>query len=177
MAIQNYRQILQTDTEADILAISSGQMGDLAYAKDTKLSYRFDGTQWVPTDALRILRGTATVNAKNTGNTTIYTMPNTSFRFVPLAAHAEAISITGAIGVNPTISIGTNASSYNNMFSSSLLDSILNATGITKPYALTIATNVPALTASTNIVARVSGAATLYTTYTIRIDIMGYYEI
>lgn len=177
MAINYYGQYINADTEAEIITFN-GKAGDVAYAVDTNIRYLcVSGTNWRPTDAVRILRGVANVDAKSLGNTKIYTFPSTIFRFVPIGVHAEYVTMSGTIGLAPTITVGTNATTYNNIATSSGLATLLSSLGLTSPSAFTIANNVAPLTASTDVYARVTGTATLYTSYTVRLDIFGYYEV
>lgn len=176
MALDHYGQYICWDTEAEVLA-ATGLLGDVAYAKDTKIRYMFDGAVWRPTDATRVLRGTVNVDAKNTGNTKIYTIPNTIFRFVPIGVHAEYVALAGSIGLAPSIAVGTNSPNYNNIATSSSLATLLSTLGLTTPSAFTIANNLAPLTANTEVYARVSSAATIFSAYTVRLDLFGYYEI
>jgi hypothetical protein len=175
MAIRQYGQYLVADTEAELL-LQTPSAGQIGYPMDTKIRLLYSGSSWGVNSSVTILRGQATVNAKSTGATLIYTYPNTSFRFVPLGAHVEIISQTGTIGIAPTISVGTNSTSYNNLFTGSILSSLLNGTGLTQPNALTLAAAITPLAGGSSIYANVTIAATLFTTYTVRIDILGYYE-
>lgn len=173
MAILHRSQKMLADTEAEILLLSSNA-GDTAQALDTGLTYRFNGSVWLPLDGVRIIRSSNNLDCKTIGNTaTLMTTPNTVFRFMPLAAHIEAISITGTVGLAPSISGGTNASTYNNVFTSSALATLL--TGGTQPNALVIGSTITPLSGNTSLTARCNIAATLYTTYVVRVDIMGTY--
>jgi hypothetical protein len=176
MAIKPYSQKMLADTEAEILLLTSANYGDTAFALDTSLTYRFNGTIWLPADGIRLFKGLNNIDCKTAGNTAItYTVPSaTIFRFIPLAAHFEAVSVTGTVGVSPSVSGGTNSTAFNNIFSSSLLAALL--TGQTQPTALSIANAITPLTAGQSITVRCNVAATLYTTYTGRIDIAGTYE-
>lgn len=176
MAIKTYSQKLLADTEAELMLINPSA-GDTAFALDTGLSYLYNGTSWSPSSNVRLVRASVTLDCKTTGNTALlYTVPSgTTFRFLSLAAHVENISITGTVGIAPSISAGTNATTYNNIFTSSLLQTLL--TGTTQNNALNIATTNAPLSAGTAIYARCNLAATLYTTYTVRVDIMGTYQI
>lgn len=175
MAIHTYSQKMLADTEAEILLVSAN-LGDTAYAIDTTLSYRYNGTQWLPSDGVRVFRGANNLDCKTNGNTVLlFTVPSaTVFRFMPLAAHIEAISITGTLGVAPSLSAGTNSTSFNDVFSSSVLTALL--TGSTQTNALTVGASITPLVAGKTITAKVNSAATLYTAYSVRVDIMGSYE-
>lgn len=176
MSLDHYGQYICYDTEAEVL-LQIGKLGDIAYAKDTTMRYLFDGTNWRPTDATRVLRGIANVDGKTVANTKIITVPPTSFRFVPLAIHVEYLTITGTVGLAPTVSVGTNSTAYNNIATSSGLTTLLASVGLTSPSAFTAANNVTPLAGSTDVYARVSVGATLYSAYTIRLDMFGYYEV
>jgi len=176
MAIKYYGQYIAADTEAEIL-LMSGKAGDVAYAADTKLRYMYNGNDWFCTDALRVLRGTATVDARTVGNTKILTIPSTTFRFVPLGAHVEVTSLTGTVILQPTLSVGTNSPNYNNLFTATGLVGLLSAVGLTSNNALNLANAISPLAGGTDVYARVSIGATGPTVYVVRIDIMGYYEV
>ena len=164
------------DTEAELLLLSPNA-GDVAFALDTNLGYQYSGTAWAPSGNVRLVKGSANLDCKTAGNTAVVMMvpAGTSFRFLCLAAHIENISITGTIGIAPSVSAGTNATTYNNVFSSSLLATLL--TGSTQTNALTIANTNSPIVANTTITARCNVAATLYTTYVVRVDIMGVYLV
>lgn len=174
--IQYYGQYLVADTEANLLA-TAPQAGQIGFPIDTKIRLLYDGSSWKPNTAVQILRGVANVNALATGATLIYTIPSTSFRFIPLGAHIEVISVTGTAILAPSISAGTNATSYNNMFTTTAISSLLNTVGLTQPNALTPAAMITPLVSGNTVYAKVNTAATGYTTYTLRIDILGYWEI
>lgn len=176
MAIKYYGQYIAADTESEILLIT-GKAGDVAYATDTKMRYAFNGTAWLPNSVVQVLRSTVTLNGKATGSTLIYTVPPTSFRFVPVGAHVEAIAATGTGILSPSVSVGTNSTAYNNIFTSTLLSSLLASAGLVQPSALSIANAVTPLTNGAQIFANVNAAATGYTTYTFQVDILGYYKV
>jgi len=174
--ITYYGQYISAETEAEIL-LMNGKAGDVAYAADTKLRYMYNGASWFPTDALRVLRGTTPIDVKTAGNTKVLTLPATSFRFVPVAAHVEVLTLTGTVILQPSLSLGTNATSYNNLFTSSPLSGLLTTVGLTSASALSIANAVAPLAGSTDVYAKVNITATGATTYTLRADIMGYFEV
>ena len=175
MAIRDYGQYIVTDTEAELLLLTP-HIGQIGYPADTKIRLLYTGS-WVPNAAVQVLRGQANVDGKSVANTTIYTMPSTSFRFVPLGAHVEVTSVSGTVGVMPTVSMGTNSPNYNNLFTGSALNSLLTTLGVTQTNALAIASTVNPITGDTALTARISVAATLFTTYSFRIDVLGYYEV
>jgi hypothetical protein len=174
--INYYGQYISADTEADILALA-GKPGDVAYAQDTKLRYMYNGSSWFPTDALRVVKSTATVDAKTVAATKIITLPNTVFRFVAIAAHIEVVTLTGTVVVQPSLSIGTNSTAYNNLFTSSILTGTLTAVGLMSPAALSVANAIAPLAGGTDVYARVNIATTGATVYALTIDLMGYFKV
>lgn len=174
MAIMRYGQVIVVDTQASLPA--SALAGDIAFALDTKLSFTFDGTTWNPSSRILVKKGTNTVNGKVTGNTLVYTLENSSFGFVPLFVHVKAINVAGVV-TPATVTIGTNASNYDDILASTLLDALLVTTGLSKTYNAAQVKAVPSLSGGTAIYARVPtlGAA-IATNYSVRFDIMGYYE-
>src|ERR1044071_3921221 len=174
MSIKEYSQYLVTDTEAELLALSP-MPGTIGWPMDSKVRVLYDGTSWKPSAAIQILRGTVEINGKATGNTKIFTTPNTSFKFVPIGIHVEYTDITGVLGLAPNITIGTNPTTYNNIASSNALATLLSSVGLVSPSAFTIANAIPPIVKNTDIYARVTTAATLYTAYKLRADIFGYY--
>lgn len=166
------------DTEANLVA-SIGRPGDVGYALDTDMRYKSNGTAWFPTDALRVIRSQNTISMTATGATKIITLPPTVFRFIALAAHVELISLTGTVITPGTISVGTNSTAYNNIFSNSAVgsSSLLGSVGLVNTNALTIAQSLAALNGSTDIYARVNLAEIGASVQLIRIDMMGYYEV
>lgn len=170
-----YSQYLVTDNEAELLALTP-LAGVIGYPLDSKVRCIYDGTVWRPSAAIQILRGAVEINGKTTGNTKVFTTPNTSFRFVPIGVHVEYTDITGVLGLAPNISVGTNAASYNNIATSNALATLLSSVGLVSPSAFTIASAVQPLPGNTDIYVRVTSIATLYTSYKLRADIFGYYE-
>lgn len=148
--------------------------GDLAFCKDTQLSYRYNVamTTWAPLTRELVKVSSVTVNGKNTGTTTIYTLEGSgSLNFYPTQVVLRAVSITGA-AIKPTLSIGTNSSNYDNIASGSMLNTVTSLLGITSQ-PQNVATS-PALPSGTDIKVNVTIGATA-TAYTFKIDILGYY--
>jgi hypothetical protein len=163
-------------TEADVLALT-GKEGEIAYAKDTKMRYMFNGAAWFPTDAVRVLRGTTNVNLSATGSTKILSIPPTSFRFIVLGIHIEAITLTGTVITQPTLAVGATSPNYNDIAASQGLTGLLTTLGLTSTNALTIANARAAIVGATDIYAKVNLAAIGPSAYTARLDIFGYFEL
>jgi hypothetical protein len=177
MSLQYYGQYITCDTETDVLALT-GRPGDVAFALDTKMRYQYLTTgTWFPTDALRVLRGSATVNLMATGTTKICTIAPTSFRFVALGIHAEATALTGTVVTQPTLAVGATATNYSDIAASQGLTGLLTTLGLTSTNALTLTSARAALTGSTDIFAKVNTAAIGPTAYTARFDLFGYFEV
>lgn len=117
-------------------------------------------------------QSTTGINAKNTGTTTIYTTENGTRNFYP--SRIRFICTAGTlITIVPTISIGTNASSYNNILAATSLTGLTSASN-------SISYNVdalviPVIAANTAIIANVTVGSTA-TTMTIEVHIFGDYE-
>lgn len=174
MALMGYKQIIVVDTQANLP--SNADAGDIAYAKDVKLNFTFDGNTWNPNSRILVKKGVANVNCKTSGTTLIYTLEQSSYNFVPLFIHVKAINISGLV-LSPSVSIGTNATNYDDVLSVTALDSLLSATGLVKTYNAAQTKAIPSLTGGTQIYAKVPtlNLATA-TNYMVRFDIMGYYE-
>jgi hypothetical protein len=101
-----------------------------------------------------------------TGATAIFTAPQP---FVVFAIQAVTIGVTGLI-LGPSISIGTNSSSYNNVLSISLLTSL---TALNNAFNLN--TSNPGYVIQTNEVVYIKvTTAALATTYDFQINLIGY---
>lgn len=173
-----FGQYLAYETEEEIMFLP-GKAGDVAYAFDTKLRYMSNGSSWFPTDALRVIRGTAVVDLRAAAATKILTLPPTSYRFVVLGAHVEVTELTGSIVTQPSLSVGTNSSSYNNLFTNTGLAGLLTAVGLTSSNSLSLASAAPALPGASDVYAKVNVGpiGVGLTAYKARIDLMGYFEI
>lgn len=148
--------------------------GDLAFCQDTQLSYRYNATMttWAPLTRELVKISTVVIDGKTTGATTIYTLEGSgSLNFYPAQIVIRPVTITGAT-LKPTISVGSNASSYDNIATGSMLNTVTSLLGITSQ-PQNVSTS-PALAGGTVIKANVTIGA-LATTYTFKIDILGYY--
>ncbi|PYE14064.1 hypothetical protein DFR67_114163 [Williamsia limnetica] len=169
MAITKYMQVMLVDTQASLPA--SADMGQVAFCQDTKISLIFDGTIWQPSDKLVVKKSTVVVNGKNIGVTPIYTLEPSSLNFYPTQIIMRAVNVSGAT-LKPTVSIGSNASSYDNIATGSLLNSLLTLTGAsTSPQ--NVSTSAP-LSGGTVINANVSLGA-LAVNYTFTVNVIGFY--
>ncbi len=112
-----------------------------------------------------------TINGKTTGSTLIgTTRSNGAERFYPQIAHIILASTTG-FSAAPTITIGTNSSSYDNIVASTTLTG-LNASNMF--YALSLIVPQSSIAGSTGIYINVGTGATA-TTYTILALARGFY--
>jgi hypothetical protein len=170
MAIEGFDQILKVATYSDLP--ESASTLQLARTRDTKITYEFDGTMWLPLNRTSIKKSSVIVNGKTTGAVPIYTLEQSNMSFYPTQIIIRAVNISGAT-LKPTLSVGTNASSYDNIASGSLLNSITSLLGITSQ-PQNVSTS-PALSGGAVIYANVSIGA-LATNYTFKVDIIGYYE-
>lgn len=169
-----YRQTMFLPTYTDITAITDSDVGQVAVDMSTMTSYSFNGTSWLPAARVIIKKEVNSVNAKSTGATLLYTLEASPLNFYPfgIVARAAGVGISG-VTLSPTISIGSNATSYNNIANSSLLGSVIAA--LTAGNSLSNNVYSPALPGGTAIYANVTIAA-LATNYTEKFDILGYYD-
>jgi len=173
MGTLKYAEMLLVDTASTLPAIAD--KGQIGYAQDTGLAYQFDGGYWSPSAKVSVKKTSAAINAKNTGNTLLYTLENSSFNFYPtmVVPRATGVGISGVV-TGPTMSIGTNATSYNNVAVSSLLSNVL--TTLTGGNSLSTTIYSPGLAGNTAIYVNVSVAA-VATNYTVLYDIIGFYDL
>src|SRR5258708_6435438 len=66
-----------------------------------------------------------TFNGLATGATQLATIENGTQRFVPVFFHLEVKTLTGVVGTGATFSVGTNASSYNNLLAAQVASTTL----------------------------------------------------
>lgn len=171
MAIQRYTQIMVVDSQANLPA--TAQQGDFAYCMNTALSFFYDGTQWQVSTKVVVKKTSAIVNAKTTGAISLYTLESSSLNFYPTMIVPRSSNISGVV-TPPTISIGSNASSYNNIASSGLLSTVLSTIGAGSgvPQQTTFS---PALAGGVSIFANVTISA-VATNYSVIYDILGFYD-
>lgn len=172
MTIIRYAQIMYVDSYAGLPG--SADAGQLAMDMSTSTTYQFNGSAWLPLGRVIIKKEANSVNAKNVGTTLIYTLEPSPLNFCPFAVvpRSTGVGISG-VTLGPAISIGSNATSYNNIASASLLNNAPSA--LTAGNPLTASTSSPALPGGTAIYANVTTGATA-TNYTLKYDILGYYD-
>lgn len=171
MSVMKYKQVMVVDTQSTLPTVA--EAGDIAYCMDVKLIFNFDGTTWVPSNRTVVKKSGVTVNGKVTGATLIYTLESSNLKFYPIMVVARVVNISGVI-IRPTISIGTNSSSYDNIVTASLLATLLSTLGA-ESGAPQDASTSPQLAGGTAIYANVSLGATA-TTYQVKFDVIGYYD-
>lgn len=173
MSVQGYSQIMRVDTQANLPATAN--IGEFAYCIDVGLVFIFDGTNWNVSSKVAVKKTSTSVNAKNTGATAVYTLEASSLKFFPILIipRATGVGVSG-VTVGPTISVGTNSTSYNNIASTSLMGNILStlSAGSSAPSTTSFS---PALTGGTQIFVNVTVGA-LATNYTVLYDIIGFYD-
>jgi hypothetical protein len=107
------------------------------------------------------------------GTTKIFTTDASSGRFYPTSIVCECVSTSGFVVV-PSVSIGTNSASYNNV----LAITVLTGSGAANLYVGSTPTGIIAgggsIPAGTDVVLKVTTAATA-TTFVIKAIIMGFY--
>lgn len=173
MGILFSTQIMIVDTQANLP--SSAATGQFAYCLDTTITLIYNGSAWLPGSKVQVKKTTVSVNGKNTGTTTLYTLEASSLNFYPImiVPRATGVGVSGVV-TGPTMSIGTNSSSYNNLANATLMGSLLTSlTGGSSVASTT--TSSPALAGGTAIVANVTIGA-VATNYTELFDIIGFYD-
>lgn len=108
---------------------------------------------------------------KSTGATAIQTSENGTQRFMPLQVIIECTAASAIVGA-ATISVGTNASSYNNLLAATALTGVTAANNMLGFNLPLVATS--SVAANTAINVNVTIAAT-GTSQVARVDILGYY--
>lgn len=173
MAINRYTQMMVVSTQASLP--TSAQVGDFAYCLDVAIAFFFDGTNWQPSNKVVVKKSTVSLNAKNTGTTLLYTLEASTLNFFPtqIVARATGVGISGVVTA-PTLSIGSNSTSYNNIATTGLMATLLSALGAGTSVPTNVS-NSPALAGGTAIYANVSIGA-IATNYTELFDILGFYD-
>lgn len=172
--IVSYKQIAYVDQFSDLASISA-DVGQLAMDMSTQTTYQYNGTTWLPLGRVIVKKEMNSVNAKNTGATLLYTLEASPLNFYPalIVPRATGVGVSG-VTLSPTISIGSNATAYDNIASSSLIGNVL--TSLTGGKSLSTSTYSPALPGGTAIYVNVTTGA-IATNYTLKYDILGYYDV
>lgn len=89
--------------------------------------------------------------------------------FIPTIAYVRLTAVVGFVAV-PSLSIGTNSTSYDNILGATALTGLITANTV---YAMAFPATVPAATA--DVYVKVA-TATASATYTVTIDLFGYYQ-
>lgn len=111
------------------------------------------------------------INAKNTGAILIGTTENGTQKFHPM--YAVMVCSGGTlITIVPSLSIGTNASSYNNIVSAISLVNMTAAGNMTQP---SLSASLGNIAANTNVYANITIGATA-TTCLVDIHLFGFYN-
>jgi len=171
MAYRKSLQIMIFDTPSDMPETADD--GQIAYCLDIKNSFTFANSSWNPSSRTIVKKSIANINGKSTGLTKIYTLENTGLTFYPITVVFRAVSVSGVVTA-PTMAVGSNASSYNNIVASSLLSNVLATLGAGGGAPQT-ANFSPALAGGTEIYANVSIGA-IASNYTFQIEIIGFYD-
>jgi hypothetical protein len=173
MAFIGATQTFKYQLYTDLPTVASD--GDLAWCQDTNLSYRFSASlaSWAPLTRELVKTSSVTVNGKTTGSTLIYTLEGSgSLNFCPTQIVVRPITITSAT-LKPTFSVGSNATTYDNIASGTLLNSVTSLLGITTQ-PMNVSTS-SLMAGGTQIYCNVTIGA-LATSYTFQVDILGYYR-
>lgn len=89
--------------------------------------------------------------------------------FIPTIAYVRLTAVVGFVAV-PSLSIGTNSTPYDNILGATALTGLITANTV---YAMALPTTVPA--ATSDVYVKVA-TATASVTYTVAIDLFGYYQ-
>lgn len=142
-------------------------MANATYATGDSLTYSGSAFQRSPSPKMTVTG----VDAKTTGSTLIGTTDST-LRFRPVRAIFEITSATAVVGV-ATVSVGTNASSYNNVLVASALTGLSTVnTSLIFNLSLAVLTSI---TVSTGIYVNVTIGATA-TTCVFKVSVIGDYD-
>lgn len=112
-----------------------------------------------------------TITATTTGATLLYTTENGTRKFYCVAISLECTTAT-LVTIPPTVSIGTNSTSYNNIMVTTLATGLL-ATALHFPIPINTASTV--IPANTGIYVNVTTGATA-TAQTITVHLVGFYS-
>lgn len=173
MALKKYSQIMLVDLYSDLSGLTP-DTGQFAYALDVKASFIFDGISWNPSNKVQVMKSAVVVNGKSTGTTLVFTLPAFLLNFYPTQVIFRAVNV-GGVTTAPTVSVGTNSSSYNNIVSASLLSTVLATLGATAGAPQNASISLP-LAGGLQIFANVSIAA-LATNYTFNVEVIGFYDV
>jgi hypothetical protein len=174
MAAPTYKQIINVATQNDLPIIADD--GQMAFVRDsqTTLSFNLSSSSWMPLGRSAVLRSSVNVNAKSVGSTLVYTLPPSSLYFYPTGVIVRAVNITG-VGTAPVMTIGSNSTGYDNIATSSLVNTILGMIDVNNGSPM-MATFSPGLAGGVNIYAKVNTIALVYSNYTVKFDILGFYD-
>lgn len=169
-----YKQIMYVPT-ASALPLTADD-GQLAFIKDSQSTHSFSNSSmsWMPLGRQVVFKSGVNVNGKAVGNTLIFTLPPSPLYFYPTGISIRQVNVSGA-GTNPSIQIGTNSPNYNNIATTSLLSTVLGLLDVNNGVPI-MGTFSPPLAGGSAIYVRVAGAALLYTNFTVKFDILGYYD-
>lgn len=166
-------QVMIFTLQSDLTSLTADN-GQLALCLDVLKLFYYNGTTWLPFATTNVKKSTATVTGTgSTSQTLIYTMEASTLKFYPLMVVFRAVNISG-VTTPPTVSIGTNATSYNNIAAGTLLTTLLSTLGA--------GNGVPQTAISTPVI----GGAAIYanvtiaglaTSYTFNVEIVGFYDV
>jgi hypothetical protein len=167
-----YKQTMYVDTATSLPLVADN--GQLAFLLDTQSSVSYSSTSatWVPLGRSVVFKSDVQVNAKNTGSTLIYTIPASPLYFYPTGLITRAANVSGS-GTAPVMTVGSNATNYNNIATSSLLTTALGTLDINNGAPM-LSTFSPGITGGTGIYLKVTTGALVFTTYTVKLDILGF---
>jgi hypothetical protein len=168
-------QLMHFAKQSDLPNYVRQKNGQLAFCNDVKTTFQYDSASvaWMPLARVVIKKSTVVVNGKATGLTKIYTTEASTLKFYPTGVVIRATNISG-VTTQPTASVGTNSTAYNNIVTGSLLNTLLNtlSVGSGSPQPASISTPIPG---NTDIYVNVTIAA-IATNYSYTVEIIGFYD-
>lgn len=110
------------------------------------------------------------IDGKSSGSTLFFTSEVANYRCLYLVL--DLTTVSGLVTAS-TVSVGTNASSYNNLLSGTLLTALSSASS---SIVIPMTGVAPDIAGATNIYLNVSGLA-IATTYTFNATLVGFYDV
>lgn len=170
----SYKQTMYVANQTELPAAADDGQIAIMLDSQTSVTYSVALGTWQQLAREVVFKSSVSVNGKATGSTLVYTLPNTPLYFYPTQIVVRNVNITGT-GTVPAVTIGTNATSYNNIATSGLLTVLTSTISVTNGVPQ-LASYSPPLAGGANIYANVTTSALIYTNYTFKIDILGFYD-
>lgn len=170
----SYKQTLYVANMTELPSVADDGQIAIMLDSQTSVTYSVALGTWQQLAREVVFKSAVSVNGKATGSTLIYTLPSTPLYFYPTQIVVRNVNITGT-GTVPAVTVGTNATNYNNIATSGLLTVLTSTISVTNGVPQ-LASYSPPLAGGTAIYANVTTGALVYTNYTFKIDILGFYD-